>query len=201
MTTNDGVMMMKIRMFAALLLFSSPLLAGELAAQSVASGIVFPDTFRAGEQELLLNGTGTRRATLFRVRVYAAALYVTERTSDAERIVSSTTPSVLILHFLRSVEADSVQDAWEEGLEKNARDFEAVKPALARFNAHMVDLKEGDRIQITFFPNEKISVSVAGGEIFEVLDRNLPAELLRVWFGSHPPNEDLKRGLLGLSSR
>jgi len=45
---------------------------------------------------LTLNGLGLRTASVFKVGVYVAALYLTEPSSDPHRILQSNTPSELV---------------------------------------------------------------------------------------------------------
>src|SRR5690242_20244220 len=68
-------------------------------------GISFPDQAQVGGTALTLNGLGLRQATMLKVSVYVAALYVAKTSSDPAAIVASNSPKELILQFVRDVSA------------------------------------------------------------------------------------------------
>ena len=180
--------------FVSLLLLLSPVSS---SADVTVSGVTFPETAKVGETELVLNGIGTRKATFFKVHVYVAALYVPSKSSDPSAHLSSDQPMHLVMEFVRSVGEDKLTDGWEAGLEKNSKNFASLKDPLAKFNAQMKDVEEGDKIKITFFPGEKVVASVGSGAEFEIAHPQFSKDLLAVWLGPEPPNSDLKEGLLG----
>ncbi|MGH7123758.1 MAG: chalcone isomerase family protein, partial [Stellaceae bacterium] len=89
---------------AALALLAA--LATVVAVQAPASAatcrdIQFPDSVKVGNADLVLNGLGIRKATLLRVKVYVAALYLPQKSGDASAIVSANGRWQLVLHFVR----------------------------------------------------------------------------------------------------
>ncbi len=64
---------------------------------------------------------GLRQATMFKVNVYVAALYVAKPSSDPTAILGSGAPSELILQFVRDVGADDLRKAWDEGFARMPR--------------------------------------------------------------------------------
>ena len=60
----------------------------------------FPDSVKAGDADLQLNGLGIRKATIMAVKVYVAGLYVPQKSSDAGAILSSNLPWQLTLRLL-----------------------------------------------------------------------------------------------------
>jgi len=156
--------------------------------------LTFPDSLTVNAQTLKLNGLGLRKATLFKVKVYGAALYVAEPSKSAEAIIKSTTPKVLIMKFMRDVSQDKINDAWEKAFEKNEAKYRAQIQSLKKL---MPDAKEGDSIEYLFTVektevkiNQKLKGTLEGGEWGKAL--------LSTWLGEHPPTEELKRGLLGM---
>jgi hypothetical protein len=98
----------------------------------------FPDRIHAEATPLTLNGLGLRQATLLRVNVYVAALYLACKSTDATAILGSTIPKKLVLHFVRDVDAAELQKAWEEGLSNNAREQRpALKPRVEKLKGWM----------------------------------------------------------------
>src|SRR5262249_25898035 len=67
-------------------------------------GVNFPEQTQVQASPLTLNGLGLRQATMLKVNVYVAALYVVQKSTDANAILVSTTPKQLVLHFVRDVD-------------------------------------------------------------------------------------------------
>ncbi len=71
-------------------------------------------------QSLVLNGLGVREATIFKVDVYVAGLYLRQRSSDPSQILKTDESKVLDMVFVHDVSRDQMVDAWREGFEKKA---------------------------------------------------------------------------------
>ena len=89
-------------------------LAGELA------GITLPDTLKAGDKTLKLNGLGLRKKTVF--RVYVSGLYLESPSKDAGAILASDQAKGIRMHFLRDLTKAQLVEAFQEGFEANAKD-------------------------------------------------------------------------------
>jgi hypothetical protein len=177
-------------------LFATAINIGDSAAAAEREGIHLPDSIIVEGQELLLNGLGTRRATIFKVRVYVAGLYLKERTSDPSHIITSTSPKKLVLHFLRDVDNDDVMEAWEEGLTNNNPNGAELLQKLYTLIRGVGDISAGTELSLTFNPSGVTLDSLALHNSVE--DSELSAAILRIWLGDHPPEERLKKGLLGV---
>ncbi len=70
-------------------------LASELA------GITLPDTLKAGDKTLKLNGLGLRKKAVF--KVYVGGLYLESLSKDASAIVASDQAKAIRMHFLRDL--------------------------------------------------------------------------------------------------
>src|SRR5215470_94991 len=106
-------------------------------------GVNFPEQAQVDGNNLTLNGLGLRQATMLKVNVYVAALYVTNPSNDANAILGSNTPKELILQFLRNVSASDLNKVWEEGFDKQ---LSAFKDHLAMLKSWMTDMKTGERL-------------------------------------------------------
>src|SRR5215831_5588287 len=62
-------------------------------------GVTFPEQTSVQNSTLTLNGLGLRQATVLKVNVYVAALYVAQKSTDANAILAANTPKQLVLHF------------------------------------------------------------------------------------------------------
>jgi hypothetical protein len=162
------------------------------------AGISFPEEMRSEGAMLKLNGLGLREATLFKVDVYVAALYVTQTSRNADAILNSNTPKELVLHFVRDVERADVNKGWQEGFEKNAEGaLAALRERIEAFKGLMPDMKAGQRLRLMYKPGAGVQVDVnntAGGTI---KGDDFARALFSIWLGSHPPNPGLTAGLLG----
>src|SRR5713101_7590594 len=96
-------------------------LAAGVAQGKECKGVSFPDQAQIEGSNLTLNGLGLRQATMLKVSVYVAALYVAKASTDPNTILGSDTPKELILQFVRDVGADDLKKGWDEGFEKNAK--------------------------------------------------------------------------------
>lgn len=157
----------------------------------------FPESVLLDGKTLLRNGTGIRKATVFKVQVYEAALYVLAKSSEADTIVSSPTPKQMELRFLRNVDKDAISEAWQDSFQKACEpDCAAYADNLAKLRSAMTNVKEGDR-QTYQFHSKGVEYLLNGVKRLSVHDPAFGRVLLSTWIGKHPPTESLKEGLLG----
>ncbi len=182
-------------------LFSASLLLifGLEAAQArECRGVEFPDHIQVKDTDLTLNGLGIRKATILKVNVYVAALYVTSPTRDPRTLVDPGTPAELILHFVRNVGVGDLRNAWSEGFERAAKDqLPLLSARIAMLNSWMSDIKTGQRLVFVRQPGTGVQVSVNGVVKGTITGDDFSRALLTIWLGPEPPNADLKSGLLG----
>ena len=159
--------------------------------------VTFPDQAQVDGSTLTLNGLGLRQATMLKVDVYVAALYVTKASTDPNAILAAPAPKQLILHFVRSVGRSDLNEAWEEGFEANAKEqLPGLKERIEKLKALMTDMNSGQRLTFTH-EGGSVQVKVDGAEKGTVEGDDFAKAFLSIWLGSHPPNPGLKAGLLG----
>ena len=190
--TTKRVVMVAAAVFAMLLVHVAPGTAGQLA------GVSLPDQVTVEGHVLGLNGMGVREATILRVQVYVAGLYLETRSSDASRILAADETKRLVLSFVRDVGRDSLVSAWNEGFAKSGGTALAgIRDRLATLNGWMVDMKRGDTLTFTQIPGKGIGVE-ANGQAKGTLDgADFSRALWGIWLGDQPPNQKFKLGLLG----
>lgn len=165
---------------------------------AVLEGIDFPDKNKVAGKELVLNGVGLRTATMFKVRVYAAGLYVAAKSKSAAELLAQPNPKQLRMVFLRDVDAEDMQKAWAKTFESNcAQSCDALQPALKELQVLMQPLKKGDS-QVYTFEKDAVSLAINGQPKGKVTGESVAKFLLSTWLGDHPPSEGLRDGLLGL---
>jgi len=181
------------------------LLAGLITALGVGvahgkecKGASFPEQVQSEGGSLKLNGLGLRQATMLRVNVYVAALYVAQTSADSDAILKSNAPKQLILHFVRDVGRADLGKGWDEGFESNAKSqLPALKERIEAFKGLMADMKTGQRLRFVYKSGAGVSVDVNGTIKGTVAGDDFARALFSIWLGSSPPNPGLKAGLLG----
>src|SRR5215471_8790877 len=85
---------------AAVLVSAIMVLSVSTVLGKACQGVNFPEQTQDQANPLTLNGLGLRQATMFKVNVYVAALYVAQKSTDANALLASNTPKQLVLHFV-----------------------------------------------------------------------------------------------------
>ncbi len=184
--------------FALLATLSIATTAGAPALGATCRDIQFPDSAKVAGNELVLNGLGIRKATLLRIKVYVAGLYLPQKSGDAAAILSANGRWRLMLHFVRDVDAGDIRDAFHEGFQKAAGDkLGALEKRIVALNAQVVDFKSGQTLAFTRDPATGVTVDINGKGGSSIEGADFANALLAIWLGAKPPNEDLKTGLLG----
>ena len=164
-------------------------LAGEL------SGVTLPDTFRAGEKTLKLNGLGLRKKAMF--KVYVSGLYLESPSKDANAILASDQAKVVRMHFLRDLTKAQLVEAFQEGFDANAKDKPAQKAAFDKMLALVPDVKEGSTLTFAYLPGKGTTLSAGTKELGVFEGKGFADAVFSIWLGPKPPSEDLKKGMLG----
>jgi len=161
-------------------------------------GAKFPDSATAGGTNLVLNGLGIRKATMLKVKVYVAGLYLPAKSGDSGQILGADQPWHYVLHFVRDVDASDIREAYEEGFKKAAGDKVAgLQQRIDSMNARITDFKEGQELSFTNDPAKGIAMNVNGADGAPIEGADFASAFLKINLGPEPPNEDLKSGLLG----
>ena len=161
-------------------------------------GINFAEQMQVDGSALALNGLGVRKATMLQVNVYVAALYVAKTSSDPNIILGSTSPTELVLQFVRDVGASDIRSGWDEGFAKNAKgQLPVLKDRIAMLNGAMADVKTGQRMVFISKPGAGTQINVAGVSKGTIPGDDFAKAFLSIWLGAEPPNLELKTGLLG----
>lgn len=180
--------------------FISSLVLASFAYPMQKDGVSYPDRLTVDGVDLVLNGLGTREATIFQVNVYVAALYLENPGSDGQAICRSEETRRLVLHFVRDVDESDIASAWAEGFMKNAGDdLPAYEERVNTLNSWMSGMSEGDRMMFTYVPGDGLEVSVRGTVMGTIEGSDFASVFFSIWLGEHPPNGGLRDGLLGLN--
>jgi hypothetical protein len=161
------------------------------------NGVKLPDQVTLQGKTLKLNGAGLRQATILKINVYAAGLYLEKPSGDNDAIANSDQAKSIEMVFMRDVSAKQMAEAFQEGFDKNCvAGCAELKPNLGKLQGLMKDLKKGDSMGFHFL-TDGVEVMIRGQRMGAVGDKAFSHQLIRCWIGKNPPNAGLKEGLLG----
>lgn len=167
----------------------------DMHAASLA-GVTLPDTQQVAATTLVLNGLGLR--TKLMVKVYVAGLYLEHKSSDPRSIIRADAPKRIVMQFLHNASRNQMADAFDESFKNNAGEAEkTMKPDIDRLLGALEPVKEGDQMVFTYVPGTGTTLAINGKEKLNIADPAFGPVLFSVWLGPKPPNEDLKKGMLG----
>ena len=169
-----------------------------VSAQQTVGGVTMPERITVDGTELTLNGMGIRQATFLRVDVYVAGLYVEEPSQSADYLIDSEQVKVMHLEFVRSVSESDMAEALEEGFQNSAEDYAAIRGEVQQIIGWLSSFSSGDTLTFSYLPGQGVRVAVNGEFRGVTGDASFGRALIGIWLGDDPPNERLKRGLLGL---
>ena len=180
---------------AALLIVSPVSTLGTAALAGELSGVTLPDTLKAGEKTLKLNGLGLRKKAVF--KVYVGGLYLESPSKDASAILAADQAKAIRMHFLRDLTKAQLVEAFQEGFEANVKDRAPQKAAFDKMLALVPDVKEGSTLTFTYLPGKGTTLSAGSKELGVFEGKGFADAVFAIWLGPKPPSEDLKKGLLG----
>ena len=179
------------------LLLLTLLLVSPAQARTVAD-VKLDESLNLEGQALQLNGAGIRKK-LF-IKVYVAALYLPQKTQNAEQAITAAGTKRMLMHFVYSeVSKEKLVAAWNEGFEGNTdgSTLATLGPRIERFNKLFPTLRENNTVWLDVVPGKGVRVSI-NGELKDVIEGDDFAQaLLRIWLGKSPVTESLKEALLG----
>lgn len=164
-------------------------------------GVKIPDTIslHGTDHALVLNGAGIRKK--FFMNIYAGALYLPAKTSDATTIIGGNGPAAVDMHIIYGkISKEKITGGWEDGLKANLDQgrLDALRPRLDRFNALFAEVHEGDIIRIAYLPSSGTEVRINNEQRGIVEGNDFFRALLEIWLGSSPVSKSLKAEMLGL---
>lgn len=184
-----------------LLLLSTLIAAAPLADSALTmNGVTLPATIEASGHTLNLNGAALRKK--FIIKVYVAGLYVATPSHSAEEILSADAPRQMLMHFISGHGTkDKICGAWNDGLAANTPGAGAeLKQQFAELCGMMQDIKNGERMTLTYLPESGTTIDIAGTNRGAIQGKEFADALLRCWIGPKPgPGEGFKNGVLGHS--
>lgn len=159
------------------------------------AGAEFPDKLVQNGQTLILNGFGVRSYLGF--KIYAAALYVTEKTRDETQIIASPALRVLKMHYFIDIDQDDARQAWQDSFSALCSEPCRFSQQIMQFTSYITAINKDDQETYIFSSDGLEVVLKPERAAIKIQGRNFSELVLATWIGQFPPTEDLKQGLLG----
>lgn len=123
--------------------------------------------------------------------------------SDSQAIIASRGPWDLVLHFVRGVGARDIRDAFSDAFasEGGGRVPAPLAMRVAMLNGWVADMRAGETMTFLRIPERGVELDVGGRSMGVIPGDDFARALLAIWLGDHPPNPELKAGLLGGACR
>jgi hypothetical protein len=173
-----------------------------MAAQETVTmnDVSLPTRVEVEGHSLMLNGMALRKKSIF--KVYVAGLYLPEKRTSADQILSADSPRRMVLQFLRGVDAQRMCDAWNDGLKDNTPNASAeLKQKFVALCGYMENVAKGEQFVFTYLPGIGTRVEVKGKVKGTIEGKEFADALFKAWIGPKPgPGEDFKRKLLGAAN-
>lgn len=165
------------------------------------AGVKFTDTVQVGSNKLQLNGAGVRHKLVF--KVYAAALYLSEKAATPEAVLAAPGPRRLQIVMLREIDANELGKLFTKGMEQNAprEEFSKSIAGILRMSdifSSRKKLQAGESFAVEWLPGTGTVISVNGKpEGAPIKEPEFYSALMKIWLGKAPVDAQLKDALLG----
>lgn len=171
------------------------------AAAIDVNGVKFEDTNKVGGKDLKLNGAGMR--TKLVIKVYAAGLYLPEKSKNVADILKMEGPRRMTLVMARDISSQDLAKAFMDGINENLDKTEQAKfvTQIRKFGEMFAindEIKSGDVMHMDWIPGTGTVCELNGKRIGDTAsDINFYNAVLRIWLGEKPADRSLKPALLG----
>lgn len=176
-------------------------LALPAAMASELAGITLEDKIRLDNQDLYLNGAGVRSKAIF--QVFVAALYLSEKKTQAAEVLALSTAKRMQIIMLRDISAERFGQNFMEGLKHNVSKEQKSKIIdqmirLGEMFSKVPEFRKGDKLTVDWLPDTGTVIMINGKKTMDSLpDPLFYNALLKLWLGENTAQDSLKRQLLG----
>ncbi|MCM4161165.1 chalcone isomerase [Antarcticibacterium flavum] len=182
----------------AFILFFAMAFIAVAPAQTKAGGATIPNTVSFEGEKLVLNGVGVREK--FWMDMYAGALYLNNKSSNANTILNANEPMAIKLHIVsKLISSDKMIDAVNEGFENSTNgNITPIKPEIDKFISFFRDeITKDDVFDIVYLPSKGVIVYKNGNERGTIKGMEFKKALFGIWLSNNPADKKLKEGMLG----
>lgn len=167
-------------------------------AQTKAGGATLPNSVTFEGETLVLNGVGIREK--FWMDMYAGALYLNSKSSNASAIVMANEPMAIKLHMVsKMITSDRMIDAVNEGFQNSTKGNTApLKNEIEKFIGFFKEeIKLNDVFDMVYLPSRGVVVYKNGNELGTIKGIAFKKALFGIWLSHNPADKKLKSGMLG----
>jgi hypothetical protein len=162
-------------------------------------GVEMPETLKAGDETLVLNGAGVRKK--YFMDVYVAGLYLRQKCRDPEKIIAADEPMAIRLHIISGmVTSERMVTSTREGFEASTGGNTApLKDKIDAFISVFKDsIQKGDVYDLVYIPGKGTESYKNGTLAATVEGMDFKKALFGIWLCKRSTvNIDLKKGMLG----
>ncbi len=161
------------------------------------SGTKVPETLSAEDSTLVLNGAGMRTRAVF--KLYVAALYLAETSTDAAAITSADEPMALWLRVRSGLlTREKMIDALKSGFKQSTGgDTSAVQAEIDQMIALLDEkISKKDEFLLSYAPGTGTTVSKNGTAVGVIAGLPFKQALFGIWLSEKPVQGKLKTALL-----
>ena len=156
------------------------------------------EKIQVADQSLTLNGAGIR--SKFFLNLYVGALYLNEKSTDAEALIAADEAMTIRLYITSSlIDGEKMSEATLDGFVKStggnlAPIQKEVESLIGAFRDAVADQ---DVFDLQYLPGTGVSV-IRNGEVKVVVPGlEFKKALFGIWLSDDPVQDDLKEGMLG----
>ena len=159
-------------------------------------GKILPDNIKAGDNELTINGAGLRKKVI--IKVYACALYLMEKESNAKSIIEDDKPIAVKMHFIyKAVAPEKLIEAWNTGFGKS--DISNLQEEIKTFNSYFTkDAVKDEVYDIIYVPEVGTSVYMNNELKGTIPGIEFKKAVYSIWLGEQTELPKLKKAMLGM---
>lgn len=181
-----------------IILFIAMIAFAPTQAQTKAAGVTLPNTISAEGQKLILNGVGVREK--FWMDMYAGALYLNAKSSNASEIMNSNQAMALKIHIVsKLITSEKMTDAVNEGFQNATKGkTQPIASEIETFKSYFSDeISKNDVFDIVYVPEVGVTVSKNGTKKGVIKGLEFKKALFGIWLSDKPADDDLKEAMLG----
>lgn len=168
------------------------------AAQTKAGGATLPNTVSFEGEKLILNGAGVREK--YWMDMYAGALYLTSKSSDAKAILNANNPVAIKLHMVSNlITSDKMISAINEGFENSTHGkTETISSEIKKFIGYFEEkISKDDVFDLVYIPSKGVLVYKNDIQKGVIKGLDFKKALFGIWLSDKPADEKLKEAMLG----
>jgi hypothetical protein len=163
------------------------------------AGVKFPGSYKAKNQQLVLNGTGVRQK--FMIDLFTGGLYLKSKCTDGNKIVNANELMAIKIQVTSDVITskrleDNMRSEFKRVTNGNLGPYKARIEELVK--AFKEDVNIGDTFDLVYDPIEGLKIYKNNHLKTQVAGLDFKQMVFSTWLGNDPADKDLKKGMLGV---